>query len=52
MILRAKEDKNHPLRKLDEAWLQALGVIWNETSEERHITELYEEIVQRLEQFT
>jgi methylase of polypeptide subunit release factors len=52
MILKAKGDKNHPLRKLDEAWLRALGVIWNGTSEEAHISELYEEIVQRLEQFT
>ena len=51
MILDAKDDKNHPLRKLDEAWLIALGASWMGTSEEEIINELYEDIVQRLEQF-
>jgi len=51
MILKAKDNKNHPLRKLDEAWLRALDVSWEGKSEEGLISELYEEIVQRLEQF-
>ncbi len=51
MILKAKGDKNHPLRKLDEAWLQALDVSWKGKSEEELISKLYEEIVLRLEPF-
>ena len=52
MILKAKGDKNHPLRKLDEAWLQALDVTWKGRSKERLVSELYEDILLRLEPFT
>lgn len=50
-ILKAKEDKNHPLRKLDEAWLRVLDVSWEGKSEKGLVSELYEEIVLRLEPF-
>jgi len=52
MILMAKEDKKHPLRKLDEAWLHALDVSWKGKSEEALICELYNDIVLLLEPFT
>ncbi|MFX1466855.1 MAG: class I SAM-dependent DNA methyltransferase [Promethearchaeota archaeon] len=51
MILMVKDDKNHPLRKLDEAWLHALDVSWKDKSEVELISKLYEEIVLRLEPF-
>jgi methylase of polypeptide subunit release factors len=51
MILKVKENKNHPLRKLDEAWLRALDITLSGSSEEELISELYGEIVKKLEQF-
>ncbi len=51
MILEAKSDKNNPLRKLDEAWIQTLGVSWENNSEVELIDELYKDIICRLESF-
>jgi len=51
MILEAKSDKNNPLRKLDEAWIQTWGVSWENNSEVELIDELYKDIICRLEPF-
>ena len=52
MILMAKGDKKHPLRKLDEAWLHALDVSWKGKSKETLICEIYNDIMLLLEPFT
>ncbi len=52
MILMAKGDKKHPLRKLDEAWLHALDVSWKGKSKEALICEIYNDIMLLLEPFT